>query len=232
MTSRTAVKKKVGHPLEDQGGSVLLIAMMLLFIMSIIGFYASRTAITESFILRNTAIHNQNIGLVESAAMEIAQRALIDLPEPAAPYLSEISPIRLPYVVSLSDWNDAIANGGTSKRDTWYDTGSGGSGRVLSGVGAAITDSLGITWTGSNTFSPTECQWVQPECATDMNLIDTIRGENSDSPLRVALVGWEAAPGASLKGTKATRKRGAIMAEYVSPDYGLMRLEVGIEREF
>jgi hypothetical protein len=82
-------------------------------------------------------------------------------------------------------------------------------------------------------------QWVPPtgtpdsNCASDLTLIYNIRGETTASaPMRVALVGWDAAPGSSLKATKPTLKTATVRAEYVSPNYGRMRLEVGIRREF
>ena len=98
-----------------------------------------------------------------------------------------------------------------SKNDQWFNVNS--TGRVLSGDGASFP------------------QWAEPDFVDEMTLIDDARGE-TDQPLRTALVGWDVAPSSSLKGTAPSRKRGKIVAEYFSPNNGMSRLEIGIEREF
>jgi hypothetical protein len=221
-------KQKLLAPMNNQNGSMILVALILLLMMSIIAFSSSRTAVTESFILRNTAIHQQNISLVESAALELAEQVLIDIPDPANPHLAETSPVgtRQPYIISDDLWN----SGSPSKNDAWYSFSFGtlGAGRVLTGTGTNVSDPfLGVNRIGSTTYP----QWVEPFCATELTLIDDVRDETG-SPLRATVVGWVSAPGSSLKLTKATRKRARVLAEYVSPNYGMSRLELGIEREF
>ncbi len=194
------------NPAANEKGSVIFIAVMLLALLTIIAFSASDTAVTESFIIRNVAIHKQNINLVEAAALQLAQDALLNIPEPANPHLAETSPIRRPYIIADDEWD------ASGKQDAWYHFGT---------VGRVMTDP-------DATGFP---QWIEPDIASEMDLIDDIRGD-TNAPLRVALVGWESAPGSSLKGSKTTRKRGRVLAEYMSDDFGLMRLELGIEREF
>jgi hypothetical protein len=203
------------RPVNNHNGSVILIAIMLLALMTVIAISASSTAVTESFIIRNVAIHQQNVNLAEAAALQIAQDALINIPDPANDDLSESSPVREAYIIADTDWDDPTLNGGISKRDEWYSFGTATTGRVL--------DSANGT-----TFP----QYIEPDLSTEMTLIDDVRGEAGEAPLRVALVGWDSAPGSSLKGTKATRKRARVMAEYMSEDFGMTRLELGIEREF
>jgi hypothetical protein len=228
LTAWRKIRKQIKKPMENQDGSVILIALILLLSMSIIGFSASQTSITESYILRNMAIHAQNISLLESAALSVAERAIIDIPDPAEPFLSQTSPIRESYIISEADWNDPVLNGGVSLNDVWYNAGSGGAGRVLSSADGT---------TFPQWIAP--AHWIPPggtpdsNCANNLTLIYNTRGEASASaPMRVALVGWVPAPGGSLKGTKSTPKLATVVAEYVSPDNGMMRLEVGIRREF
>jgi len=224
LTTWQKIKKQVERPIDNQNGSVILIALILLLSMSIIGFSASQTSVTEAFILRNTAIHTQNISLLETAALSIAQRAIIDIPDPAKPFLSTSSPKREPYIIDKDDWKDVSLNDGIkSLKDIWYDTSS--SGRVLSS-------------TDGTTFP----QWIEPtqlvplvgttdsNCANNLRLISIIRGE-ANNLIRVTLVGWEP-DGGTLDPTKPSSKKATVRAEYVSPKYGMMRLELGIRREF
>jgi hypothetical protein len=222
------IRKSIERPLGNQDGSVILIALILLLAMSIIGFSAGQTSISESYILRNTAIHTQNISLLESAALSLAERVLIDIPDPAAPFLSQSSSIRESYIIRTADWNNPGLNDGTSLNDVWYNTGAGGAGRVLSSADGT---------TFPQWVAP--AKWVPPvgtpdsNCLDNLSLIYNTRGEApASAPMRVALVGWVSAPGSSLKGTKPTPKVGTVMAEYISPDNGMMRLVVGIRREF
>jgi hypothetical protein len=196
------------RPVDNQKGSVILVAIMLLALMTIIAISASKTAVVESMIIRNTAIHKQNISLAEAAALQLAQDALINIADPANPHLAESSPVREPYIITDTLWESS------GKKDDWYDFGPTVTGRVLSDP-------------NSSGFP----QWIEPTLSTEMDLIDDVR-KDTNAPLRVALVGWESAPGSSLKGTKATRKRARVLAEYMSDDYGMTRLELGIEREF
>ena len=212
--------------MKNQDGSVILIAIMLLLLMTIIGISGSRTSRTESFILRNTAIHAQNISLVETAALELAEKALIDIVDPANPHLAQTSPVKEPWIIPMSQWS---AGGSASKETAWYSLGTGGGGRVLSGAAGTVWDPYFLTNRMGNANFP---QWVQPEFVSEMTVVDDDRGETG-APLRTALVGWVTAPGASLKGTtKSTRKRAMVISEYISPLNGMMRLELGVEREF
>ena len=62
------------HPLDNPNGSVTVLVLMVLAIMTVIGIVSSDTVVTENFIIRNAAIHRQNVSLVESALMEGLQR--------------------------------------------------------------------------------------------------------------------------------------------------------------
>lgn len=54
----------------NQRGSTIVIALLVLVLLSLGGVTATKRAITESFTVRNTAIHKQNLSLAEAAARE------------------------------------------------------------------------------------------------------------------------------------------------------------------
>jgi hypothetical protein len=69
------------------------------------------------------------------------------------------------------------------------------------------------------------------------NMILSQRGELDDgnlfaAPIRYALVGWDTAPKCTLRATTPARRSGRLLAEYVSENYGILRLEIGLERKF
>lgn len=61
-------------PLDNQNGSVIVLVLMVLVIMTVIGIASTDSVITENFIIRNVGIHKQNNNLVDSALMEGLQR--------------------------------------------------------------------------------------------------------------------------------------------------------------
>lgn len=61
-------------PLRNQEGSIIIIALMVLVVMTVIGLMSSRTVVTENFIIRNQGIYKQNVNMVEAAIMEGLQR--------------------------------------------------------------------------------------------------------------------------------------------------------------
>ncbi len=192
--------------IKNADGSVIVVALLVLLLMSIIGLSATGTSVNESFIIRNVGIYRQNLNLVEAAVLEVTQDALFLVSDPAAE-LAVDSPIRADYMVSETTWN------ASGKNDDWYDTAS--LGRVLDGA--------------PNVFP----QYRVPRFINDTTLINGVRAEAGD-PLRVALVGWLPAAGGSIKlyASQSIRLEGRVMAEYASEDYGVTRLEMGIEREF
>ena len=62
------------YPLANDNGSIMVLVLMILVVMTAIGIVSSNTVITENRIVRNAAIHRENINLVESALMEGLQR--------------------------------------------------------------------------------------------------------------------------------------------------------------
>ena len=70
-----APEESAGHaPLNNQDGSVIVMVLMILAIMTVIGIVSSNTVITENFMVRNVGIRKQNVNLVESALMQGLQQ--------------------------------------------------------------------------------------------------------------------------------------------------------------
>jgi len=76
-----------------------VLAMMVLLIMTIIGLVSSQSVVTENYIIRNQAIHKQNINMVESALMVGLQQFMqipdddpvnFDINNPADTWLNNI----------------------------------------------------------------------------------------------------------------------------------------------
>ena len=68
----------IGNPVSNQNGSVIVIALLVLVAMTLGGVTATQRSITESFTVRNAAIHKQNLQLAEMAAMEGAGRIMME----------------------------------------------------------------------------------------------------------------------------------------------------------
>ena len=58
---------------SGEQGSVMIMAIMILALLTIIGICSSNTSVTESQVVRNMAIHKQNFYRAESAVMQAAQ---------------------------------------------------------------------------------------------------------------------------------------------------------------
>lgn len=67
-------RTRLANLLSNQNGSVIVLTLMILVVMSVIGLVASRTVVTENFIIRNVGIHQENLNLVDAALMEGLQR--------------------------------------------------------------------------------------------------------------------------------------------------------------
>ena len=94
-----------GHSEE---GSIIVVALMVLAIISVIGVMATETVVTENYIIRNVAIHKQNINLAEGAIMEGIQTARMLDP------VSQMNPNS-----SSTDWINSDED--TWTQEDWYD---------------------------------------------------------------------------------------------------------------
>jgi hypothetical protein len=63
-------KKRAWNAATDEKGSVMVIVLMVLVLVTLGGIAAINSSVTESFIVRNSAIHKQNLQLAEIAALE------------------------------------------------------------------------------------------------------------------------------------------------------------------
>ena len=188
---------------DSQKGSVMIVALLVLALMTIIGVSASDTIIQESYITRNVAIYNQNIRLVEASLYEGLQQLILKTRNASDPStqaaLTPGSGATDNYINSDVGWENA----GTW--DEWYD---------LTQAGRLLDD--------SNSRVPDFIQYSQ---------LMSARGELETNSLRCAVFGWDIAAGSSMKATGATRKLGKVIGEYVS-EYGVMRMEAGILVKF
>jgi hypothetical protein len=89
--------KLPGHdPLANQEGSIIIIALMALVIMTLIGLMSADTVVTENFIIRNQAIYKQNLNMADAAMMETFQR-FMQLP-PDSPDIVDVNGSSLAWV--------------------------------------------------------------------------------------------------------------------------------------
>jgi len=70
MKTQTMKKKWL---LNNEDGSVLILSLIILVVLTLIGIAASRTASIEIQISGNEVIYKQNLYMAEAAAMEAAQ---------------------------------------------------------------------------------------------------------------------------------------------------------------
>jgi hypothetical protein len=90
---------------QNEKGSIIIIALMILVTMTAIAVMSSRTVVTENFIIRNQAIQRQNISMVEAALIEYLQRFM---------HLENDDPDLVNVNTSSLTWIN-------SKNDTWAD---------------------------------------------------------------------------------------------------------------
>ncbi len=211
--------RTLNQPMGSQKGSVILIVLMLLVLMSIIGISSTNITVTESFIVRNTGIRKQNIHLVDAAASEFVQ-ILLDagLDDTASLEIFEINPQmpnHMPWINDTAIWFDS---GNLAK---WYNPDTVG--RVLDTTNSAVPASISNEMLGLNYIE----------------LIDN-RGEwdgdPDNSPIRSAMVGWNfklsGGGNLNLAAGQPVLRTADILTEYVSENNGIIRLSMGVEREF
>jgi hypothetical protein len=193
---------------HNERGAVILIALMTLALMTIIGISAISMSTSESLSVRNTGIYKQNLRLVESAVMEGLQR-VVDMEFDGA--ISDLDPSKTSH-----QWIQDDEKWEINMEKKWYSATSNG---------AVLTEENSVVPEG-----------VLKGTAKD-NIILAQRGDFDGSdlpgtPLRYTVIGWDPAPGCTLKATVPARRAGRLLAEYVSDQYGTLRLEIGLERKF
>ena len=58
-----------GQVMDNQQGSVIVLVLLVLTIMTVLGIVSSDSVVTENFIVRNVGIHQQNVSILDSALM-------------------------------------------------------------------------------------------------------------------------------------------------------------------
>jgi len=224
---------------NHQNGSIILIVLMLLVIMSIIGIASTNTTVTENFIVRNTAIRKQNHQMVDAVATEALQRVMDTVyfnntanldPSDTDDEITPLTATSLNWVIDSEIWESS------GKRDDWYDPTH--TGWVLEDDDEALDPGLDLD-------NDSEPFWEAPSIIRQNRNVGIVslleeRGDwnlgdgAAASPIRYALVGWEAAQGSSIvTGPNIPLKRTAeILTEYLSPNFGVTRLTVGMVRYF
>ncbi|MBC2714292.1 MAG: hypothetical protein HF978_03190 [Desulfobacteraceae bacterium] len=202
-----------------QKGSIILIVLMLLVLMSVIGISSTNTTVTESFIVRNTGIRKQNIHLVDAASFEVVQ-ILLDAgldndTSPLAADMDHINPQMPGKLVWVNDKDTWLASGDLAD---WYNR-----------------DFVGRVLDTTNSVVPAS---IENTALDHIELIDN-RGEWTDaanSPIRYAMVGWSfklsGGGNLNLASGQPVLRTANILTEYVSERNGIIRLTMGVEREF
>lgn len=222
-----------------QNGSIILLVMMLIVIMSTIGIASTSITVTENFIVRNTAIRKQNIQIMDAVAIEAMQRVMdtayvnnntnLD-PSDTDDEIFPLNPTSLNWVIDKNIW---VSSG---KLAEWYDP---------THIGWVLVDDDELLDPGLDLDSVSEPIWEAPSTLRRDSGVGTrdvliARGDWSsgdsaaNSPIRYALVGWSPAPGSSIKttGNVPLKRTAEILTEYLSEDFGVMRLSVGLVRYF
>ncbi|MBS3757467.1 MAG: hypothetical protein KGY61_02280 [Desulfobacterales bacterium] len=188
---------------EDQSGSVIVVALLLLVVMTLVGVTATDTVVTEDLIIRNVGLHQQNVNLVTAGAMEGFQEILT---APGAE-LQQINEGGAGGSGILS-WSNAMS--------TWDGSGN-----------------LDEDFCNPNTDQQLDSSinWKVPESIQDgdITLINT-RGETASDPLRIALIGWDVVGTLKTGGQKIYT--GVLLSEYLSDKHGMQRLVVKFKHLF
>lgn len=227
-----------------QKGSIIVIVLMLLVILSVIGISSTNNTVTENFIVRNTAFRKQNHQMVDIVASEALQRAMDagliannsnDDPSDLEEDLVPMNPTSVNWVIDKDIW------AATGKRADWYNP-DYNAGWVLGNDDEALDPNLDLDAVSERYWeAPSMIRKNSADPTVSDEMLDLLieRGEWADgnaeaaSPIRYAMVGWNSAPGSSLKTTSGINRRTAeLLAEYVSPNFGVTRLTVGLERNF
>lgn len=203
--------------LTDQNGSVMVMVLLLLTIMTVIAIVSSDSQITENFIVRNLAIRKQNVFLLDSAIMRGYQE-FMQIPDIDAANFDPNAGLNAAWI---NDINNNPPAGGDPEEfiNTIWHEGSF-SQRCLGPANSRFENTVPL-----------------------LNL----RGENAFAGLRYAIVGWgpvnlatgSGSTSVSVKPNKTNWHAGRIMAEYLSVDaggnangFGMLRQEMGLRRQW
>lgn len=203
--------------LSDENGSVIVMVLLVLAIMTVIGLVSSDSQVTENFIVRNLAIRKQNVFLLDSALMRGYQE-FMQIPDTNALFFN---PNAGPNAAWINDINNDPPSGGDPEEfinTIWYE----------------------------NSFSQ-RCLGPGNSRVENTVPLLNVRGEIANAGLRYAIVGWGpvnlgtggGSTSISVKPNKTNWHGGRLMAEYLSMDaggndngFGMLRQEMGLRRQW
>jgi hypothetical protein len=190
--------------INNQNGSVIVVTLLILALMTIIGISSANTVVQELFITRNAGLYKQNTYLSESVINEAIQDLMIRSWDNDPNVRMQLVPTQttLDWVHNLQQWED------NNTLDDWYDPQSTLRFLDVDGVGDPI---FRVPLSIQN---------------DDLETIN-IRGEKANTPLRYAVV-LNQSDEDSLKETNPFIKlKGHIICEYISI-HGMVRMESGV----
>jgi hypothetical protein len=207
-----------GQILDNQQGSVIVLVLLVLTIMTVLGIVSSDSVVTENFIVRNVGIHQQNVSILDSALMVGLQQFMQISDADAGNFATNGGP--------NSAWFNNVHNTPPSAGDPeefintiWYEN--------------AFTRRC---LNAGNSLDP---------FTLDPNTLPLLanRREDANGNLRYAVVGFEPVDLGSMGGESlvvgagANWRQGRIISEYVSADAGgndngngMLRMEIGVKR--
>ncbi|MBF0413766.1 MAG: pilus assembly PilX N-terminal domain-containing protein [Desulfamplus sp.] len=197
--------KDIYIPINNNNGSIMVIAIMLLAIITIIGLTSSETVVTEQFIIRNQAIYKQNLNMVESAAMEGLQFFMQRPPD-------DQNIVTVAGSTILNNINSNLAT------NVWY--ASGPSGQLLKGINV-----LPINIILQNLQERGEVL-KNNNLVAKFNLAAAFFGWEN-----VPMQGG-GSESLGIGANKPIWRQGRLLTEYVSTNnsYGTLRMEIGLKR--
>jgi hypothetical protein len=197
-------EKLSGHnPLANQDGSIIIIALMVLVIMTVIGLMSSDTVVVENFIIRNQAIYKQNMNMVDAAMMEAFQR-FMQIP-PDSPNIVDVDGSALPWVNDMHDAWAAV---------NWYTINS--SARLLDATNSlAINTAANLADRGENAAGNLRAAFVGWETVPLPEGGSESLGVGSNEPV------WRAG---RILSEYVSLGGGA------DHGYGMLRMEIGLKR--
>ena len=211
--SRRSANETVDHPLKNQNGSVIVLTLMVLVIMTVIGIVSSDTIVTENLILRNVGIRKQNVNLVDATLMQGLQEFM---------QIPDGNPNNFNTNFSTTDWlNDRNRNNPLDNEflinTIWYETNF--TQQCLDANNSRNANTLPLlAMRGENANGNLRYAVVGWEP------VDYGAGGSESLVMNPGAPMWRA---------------GRLLAEYVSADalnndngFGLLRMELGLKRQW
>lgn len=104
---------KLNKRIKNEEGSVLIVALIMLVLLSMIGISANRTASIDILIAGNEMVYKQNLFSAEAASMEGMQRLEdTDLGSATVTWLTtDLDSITDPQITTAGNWTGTFSDG-------------------------------------------------------------------------------------------------------------------------